>query len=53
MRLELDAPNVGELEKEYITRTIDSGYISTFGPFVSEFEVKFAAYLGTKRAIST
>lgn len=47
----LDAPNLGELEKEYLCRAIDSGYVSTYGPFVPEFEGKFAAYLGAKRAV--
>jgi perosamine synthetase len=49
----LDAPNVGDLEKDYLCKAIDSGYISTIGPFVSEFEQKFAQYLGESKAIST
>lgn len=52
-KIELDAPNVGKLEKEYINNCIDSTFISTFGPFVSEFEEKFAQYIGAKRAVST
>jgi perosamine synthetase len=49
----LDAPNVGQLEKDYICKAIDSGYISTIGPFVTEFEEKFAQYLGSDKAVST
>lgn len=49
----LDAPNVGELEKKYLSKAIDSGYISTIGPFVSKFEEKFANYLGASKAVST
>lgn len=52
-KIELDAPNVGKLEKEYINNCIDSTFISTFGPFVPEFEEKFAQYIGAKRAVST
>jgi len=52
-KIELDAPNVGTLEKEYLNHCIDSTFISTFGPFVSEFEDKFAHYIGTKWAVST
>ena len=52
-KIELDAPNVGKLEKEYINNCIDSTFISTFGPFVPEFEEKFAQYVGSKRAVST
>ena len=32
MRLELDAPHVGDLEKEYLANAIESGFVSTFGP---------------------
>jgi perosamine synthetase len=49
----LDAPNIGDLEKNYLCKAIDSGYISTIGPFVSEFEDKFARYLGVEKAVST
>ncbi|MDD4979796.1 MAG: aminotransferase class I/II-fold pyridoxal phosphate-dependent enzyme [Candidatus Omnitrophica bacterium] len=53
MFIELDAPNIGRLEKNYINTTIDKGFISTYGPYVSEFEEKFAKYLETKKAVST
>lgn len=49
----LDAPNLGELEKKYINEIIETGYVSTIGPFVTEFEEKFAKYVGAKRAVST
>lgn len=49
----LDAPSVGELEKQYIAKAIDSTFISTVGPMVPEFEEKFAKYVATKKAIST
>jgi len=52
-KIELDAPNVGKLEKEYLNNCIDSTFISTFGPFVPEFEEKFAQYIGAERAVST
>lgn len=52
-KIHLDTPNIGELEKKYLNKAIDSGYISTVGPFVPEFENKFAKYLRTKMAIST
>ena len=52
-QIELDAPNVGKLEKEYLNNCIDSTFISTFGPFVPEFEEKFAQYVGAQRAVST
>ena len=49
----LDAPNLGELEKQYLLKCVDSTFVSTAGPFIPEFEAKFAEYVGTKRAIST
>ncbi len=53
MEILLDAPNLGELEKEYLCRCIDSTFVSTVGPFVPEFEKKFADLIGIKYAIST
>ena len=49
----LDAPNIGELEKVYLNRAIDSGFVSTVGPLVSEFERKCAEYLNAAKAVST
>lgn len=49
----LDDPNVGQIEKNYLTKVIDSGFVSTVGPFVPKFEKKLADYLGTKKAVST
>lgn len=48
----LDAPNLGTLEKEYVLKAIDSNFVSTVGPFVPEFEEKFAEYIGSKKAVS-
>ena len=48
----LDDPVLGSLEKDYLARAIDSTYVSTAGPFVPEFEEKFAAYVGAKRAVA-
>lgn len=52
MKLQLDAPNLGSLEKQYVNKAISSNFISTFGPFVPEFEEKFAKYLNVDKAIS-
>ena len=50
--LHLDMPNLGAIEKEYLCRAVDSGFVSTIGPFVSEFEQKFAAALGATGAVA-
>ena len=52
-KIYLDAPEVGALEKRYLNKAIDSGYVSSIGPFVPEFEQKFARYLGIGKAVST
>ncbi len=49
----LDAPNLGELEKQFLLKCVDSTFVSTAGPFIPEFEEKFATFVGTKRAVST
>ncbi len=49
----LDAPDIGDGEKKYLNEALDSGYVSTIGPFVPEFEGTFAKYLNTERAVST
>jgi len=48
----LDDPNLGELEKSYLSHCIDSTFVSTFGPFVPEFEAAFARFLGAPGAVS-
>ncbi|HDH05221.1 MAG TPA: hypothetical protein ENG75_02090 [Nitrospirae bacterium] len=50
--IHLDAPNIGELEKLYLNKAIDSGYISSAGPSVSEFEGQCADYLHIKKAVT-
>lgn len=51
--ISLDAPNVGEMEKKHLVDAIDSGFVSTAGPYVSEFEKLFAEHIGIEKAVST
>ena len=51
--IHLDAPNIGKLEKEYLNKAIDSGYISSVGPSVPEFEKACADYLHIRKTVST
>ena len=51
-KLFLDAPSLGETEKEFLWRAVDAGFVSTAGTFVPEFEEKFAKYIGIKKAAS-
>ncbi len=45
-RIELDAPSIGALEKRYVLRALKGGFVSTYGPYVREFELKLADFLG-------
>ena len=49
---ELDEPYVGKEELAYLKEAIESGWISSLGPFVKRFEEKFAQYHGVKYAVS-
>ena len=48
----LDAPLLGSKEKEYLNKAIDSGYVSSVGPFVTELEERFARFLNVKKAVA-
>lgn len=39
-------------EKKYLLKCIETGWISSEGPFIQEFEQKFAARMGRKHGIS-
>lgn len=52
VKIPLDWPNIGELEKRYVLEAMDSGYVSTAGPLVQEFEKRFAAYLAIEHAVA-
>ena len=44
--IHLDTPDLGALEKESLIACLDSTYVSTFGPYVPEFENRFATPFG-------
>jgi perosamine synthetase len=52
-KIYLDAPNIGNIEKDFLCEAIDSTFISTVGPYVAKFEEEFAKYIGIEKAIST
>jgi perosamine synthetase len=51
-KIYLDSPNVGPLEKEYLNRCIDSSFVSTYGPFVPEFENIFSNFLNITGSVA-
>ncbi len=40
-------------EKKYVMDAVESGWISSIGPYIDKFESAFAAYHGVKHAIAT
>ena len=48
----VNTPLVDGNEKKYIQECIDTGWISSEGPFVTEFEEKFAERIGRKHGIA-
>jgi perosamine synthetase len=48
----VNQPLLDGREKELLVRCIDSGWISSDGPFVEEFEKKFAAFIGVERGVA-
>jgi perosamine synthetase len=51
MTIPLSLPDIGEREIELVTRVLRSGRLS-IGPFVEEFERRFAAYVGREFAVA-
>jgi perosamine synthetase len=49
----LTIPNMSGRELEYLEQCIHSGWVSSAGPFVEEFEARIAAYVGRKYAVAT
>ena len=48
----VNVPILNGNEKKYLNQAIDSGWISSEGPFVAEFEKKFASKVNRKHAIA-
>ena len=48
----ISKPLIGARERELVLDALDSGWVSSIGKYIDEFEAKFAAYCGTKYAIA-
>ena len=49
----LAAPELGGKEWEYVKEALDSGWVSSAGPFVERFEEAVASYVGVPNAVAT
>jgi len=45
-------PYISSLELEYVTKAVESGWVSSLGSFIDEFENEFAKFCGTKHAVT-
>jgi len=48
----VNQPLLNGREKSLLTKCIETGWISSDGPFVKEFEKKFSSYIGTKHGVA-
>jgi perosamine synthetase len=46
-------PDIGPLEEELVTQAIRSGWVSSLGPFVEQFETGFANLCDARHGVST
>ena len=42
----MNEPKLGARELEYVTECVETGWVSSEGRFIKEFEDKWAAYCG-------
>jgi len=52
-RIPVAEPEIGEEELQNIIEAVKSGWVSSKGPFIEEFERKFSSYIGVKHGVST
>ncbi|MHB8129438.1 MAG: LegC family aminotransferase [Mobilitalea sp.] len=48
----LSVPNLRGRELEYVTHAIETEWVSTAGPYITEFEQKIAEYVGVPEAVA-
>ncbi len=53
IRIPVSEPFLGEEERRNVLEAIDSGWVSSKGKFITQFEEAFAAYCGTKYGVAT
>src|SRR5712692_1542776 len=46
-------PSITEKEVKYVSDAVKSGWVSSLGHYINEFEKRFAEYVGVKYALTT
>ena len=49
----ISKPSITQREIDYVSKAVQSGWVSSLGEFIDQFEQEFANYCGTKYAVST
>jgi perosamine synthetase len=49
----ISQPSITDKEISYVTDAIKSGWVSSLGPYIEAFESQYAAYCGTRFALTT
>jgi perosamine synthetase len=52
-KIPIAEPEIGEEELRNVTAAVKSGWVSSKGPFIEEFETSFSNYIGTEHGIAT
>ncbi len=52
MKVPVNAPVLTDASKRYVADAMDSGWVSSAGKYIEEFEQAFAKYIGVKHAIT-
>jgi len=52
-RIPIAEPEIGEEELKNVTEAVKSGWVSSKGPFIGEFEKSFSRYIGAKHGVAT
>src|SRR5262245_18248318 len=47
------SPSIGPLEKAYVADALESGWVSSAGPYIRRFEQAFASYTACELAIAS
>jgi len=53
LKIPVAEPSIGEEELKLVSEAVKSGWVSSKGKFIEEFEENFAKYIGAKYAIAT
>src|SRR5215831_8084874 len=43
---------IGDMEKRLVNEALDTGWVSSAGPFIEKFEQAFASYCGTQHGVA-